>query len=419
MGCRTTLVGSMALHIHKYGGTSVGSLDRIRAVAQNVVKQREAGDDVIVVVSAMAGETNRLESLGQELSNKPKNREMDVLLSAGEQVSAALTAMALDQCGCEARSYLGWQVPIVTDANHTRARFESIETKRLKDDLAAGITPIVAGFQGVDGGGDITTIGRGGSDTSAVAIASALNAEECRIYTDVDGVYTADPRIVDDAQKLEVVFFEEMLELASLGSKVLHPRAVEYAANSGVTLRVLSSFIEGQGTLITFEDANMERPVVSGIAHAIDEAKLTVVGVPDVPGVASTILGPIAGASIEVDMIVQNIGSDGTTDFTFTVKRRDYDTAKGILDGIIKDIGARDVIGDNAIVKVSVVGVGMRSHAGVATRMFDALAAEDINIQMISTSEIKISVVIAEQYLDVAVRSIHKVFDLGNNVTVA
>ena len=409
----------MALHIHKYGGTSVGNLDRIRAVAQNVVKQREAGDDVIVVVSAMAGETNRLESLGQELSNKSKNREMDVLLSAGEQVSAALTAMALDQCGCEARSYLGWQVPIVTDANHTRARFESIETKRLKDDLAAGITPIVAGFQGVDGGGDITTIGRGGSDTSAVAIASALNAAECRIYTDVDGVYTADPRIVDDAQKLEVVFFEEMLELASLGSKVLHPRAVEYAANSGVTLRVLSSFIEGQGTLITFEDANMERPVVSGIAHAIDEAKLTVVGVPDVPGVASTILGPIAGASIEVDMIVQNIGSDGTTDFTFTVKRRDYDTAKGILDGIIKDIGARDVIGDNAIVKVSVVGVGMRSHAGVATRMFDALAAEDINIQMISTSEIKISVVIAEQYLDVAVRSIHKVFDLGNNVTVA
>ena len=409
----------MALHIHKYGGTSVGNLDRIRAVAQNVVKQREAGDDVIVVVSAMAGETNRLESLGQELSNKPKNREMDVLLSAGEQVSAALTAMALDQCGCEARSYLGWQVPIVTDANHTRARFESIETKRLKDDLAAGITPIVAGFQGVDGGGDITTIGRGGSDTSAVAIASALNAAECRIYTDVDGVYTADPRIVDDAQKLEVVFFEEMLELASLGSKVLHPRAVEYAANSGVTLRVLSSFIEGQGTLITFEDANMERPVVSGIAHAIDEAKLTVVGVPDVPGVASTILGPIAGASIEVDMIVQNIGSDGTTDFTFTVKRRDYDTAKGILDGIIKDIGAREVIGDNAIVKVSVVGVGMRSHAGVATRMFDALAAEDINIQMISTSEIKISVVIAEQYLDVAVRSIHKVFDLGNNVTVA
>jgi len=409
----------MALHIHKYGGTSVGNLDRIRAVAQNVVKQREAGDDVIVVVSAMAGETNRLESLGQEVSNKPKNREMDVLLSAGEQVSAALTAMALDQCGCEARSYLGWQVPIVTDANHTRARFESIETKRLKDDLAAGITPIVAGFQGVDGGGDITTIGRGGSDTSAVAIASALNAAECRIYTDVDGVYTADPRIVDDAQKLEVVFFEEMLELASLGSKVLHPRAVEYAANSGVTLRVLSSFIEGQGTLITFEDANMERPVVSGIAHAIDEAKLTVVGVPDVPGVASTILGPIAGASIEVDMIVQNIGSDGTTDFTFTVKRRDYDTAKGILDGVIKDIGARDVIGDNAIVKVSVVGVGMRSHAGVATRMFDALAAEDINIQMISTSEIKISVVIAEQYLDVAVRSIHKVFDLGNNVTVA
>ena len=404
----------MTLHIHKYGGTSVGSLDRIRAVAGNVAKRRDAGDDVVVVVSAMAGETNRLESLGQELSDQPKAREMDVLLSAGEQVSAALTAMALDQLGCRARSYLGWQVPIVTDTNHMKARFECIETKRLKEDLAASVIPVVAGFQGVDAGGDITTVGRGGSDTSAVAIAAALNADECRIYTDVDGVYTADPRIVDGARKMEVVSFEEMLELASLGSKVLHPRAVEYAANSGVTLRVLSSFNEGKGTLITFEDANMEQPVVSGIAHAIDEAKLTVVGVPDVPGVASTILGPIADASIEVDMIVQNIGSDGTTDFTFTVKRRDYDTAKGILSGLLKDLGARDVLGDNAIVKVSVVGVGMRSHAGVATRMFNALAEENINIQMISTSEIKISVVIAERYLELAVRSIHKVFELEN-----
>ena len=404
----------MTLHVHKYGGTSVGSLDRIRAVAESVAMRRKSGDDVVVVVSAMAGETNRLETLGQELSERPKAREMDVLLSAGEQVSAALTAMALDQLGCKARSYLGWQVPIVTDTNHTKARFESIETKRLKEDLAACVTPVVAGFQGVDAGGDITTIGRGGSDTSAVAIAAALNADECRIYTDVDGVYTADPRIVDDAQKMDLISFEEMLELASLGSKVLHPRAVEYAANSGVTLRVLSSFNEGRGTLITFEDAKMEQPVVSGIAHAIDEAKLTVVGVPDVPGVASTILGPIADASIEVDMIVQNIGSDGTTDFTFTVKRRDYDTAKGILNGVIKDLGARDLIGDKAIVKVSVVGVGMRSHAGVATRMFNALAEENINIQMISTSEIKISVVIAERYLELAVRSIHKVFDLGN-----
>ena len=404
----------MTLHVHKYGGTSVGSLDRIRAIAENVVTRRKAGDDVVVVVSAMAGETNRLESLGHELSDRPKAREMDVLLSAGEQVSAALTAMALDQLGCKARSYLGWQVPIVTDTNHTKARFESIETKLLKEDLAASVIPVVAGFQGVDAAGDITTIGRGGSDTSAVAIAAALNADECRIYTDVDGVYTADPRIVDDAQKMDLVSFEEMLELASLGSKVLHPRAVEYAANSGVTLRVLSSFNEGRGTLITFEDAKMEQPVVSGIAHAIDEAKLTVVGVPDVPGVASTILGPIADASIEVDMIVQNIGSDGTTDFTFTVKRRDYDTAKGILNGVIKDVGARDLIGDKAIVKVSVVGVGMRSHAGVATRMFNALAEENINIQMISTSEIKISVVIAERYLELAVRSIHKVFDLGN-----
>ena len=404
----------MTLHIHKYGGTSVGSLDRIRAVAGNVAKRRDAGDDVVVVVSAMAGETNRLESLGQELSHQPKAREMDVLLSAGEQVSAALTAMALDQLGYRARSYLGWQVPIVTDTNHMKARFECIETKRLKEDLAASVIPVVAGFQGIDAGGDITTVGRGGSDTSAVAIAAALNADECRIYTDVDGVYTADPRIVDGARKMEVVSFEEMLELASLGSKVLHPRAVEYAANSGVTLRVLSSFNEGEGTLITFEDANMEQPVVSGIAHAIDEAKLTVVGVPDVPGVASTILGPIADASIEVDMIVQNIGSDGTTDFTFTVKRRDYDTAKGILSGLLKDLGARDVLGDNAIVKVSVVGVGMRSHAGVATRMFNALAEENINIQMISTSEIKISVVIAERYLELAVRSIHKVFELEN-----
>ena len=404
----------MTLHIHKYGGTSVGSLDRIRAIAENVVTRRKAGDDVVVVVSAMAGETNRLESLGHELSDRPKAREMDVLLSAGEQVSAALTAMALDQLGCKARSYLGWQVPIVTDTNHTKARFESIETKLLKEDLAASVIPVVAGFQGVDAAGDITTIGRGGSDTSAVAIAAALNADECRIYTDVDGVYTADPRIVDDAQKMDLVSFEEMLELASLGSKVLHPRAVEYAANSGVTLRVLSSFNEGRGTLITFEDAKMEQPVVSGIAHAIDEAKLTVVGVPDVPGVASTILGPIADASIEVDMIVQNIGSDGTTDFTFTVKRRDYDTAKRILNGVIKDLGARDLIGDKAIVKVSVGGVGMRSHAGVATRMFNALAEENINIQMISTSEIKISVVIAERYLELAVRSIHKVFDLGN-----
>ena len=404
----------MTLHIHKYGGTSVGSLDRIRAVAGNVAKRRDAGDDVVVVVSAMAGETNRLESLGQELSDQPKAREMDVLLSAGEQVSAALTAMALDQLGCRARSYLGWQVPIVTDTNHMKARFECIETKRLKEDLAASVIPVVAGFQGIDAGGDITTVGRGGSDTSAVAIAAALNADECRIYTDVDGVYTADPRIVDGARKMEVVSFEEMLELASLGSKVLHPRAVEYAANSGVTLRVLSSFNEGRGTLITFEDAKMEQPVVSGIAHAIDEAKLTVVGVPDVPGVASTILGPIADASIEVDMIVQNIGSDGTTDFTFTVKRRDYDTAKGILNGVIKDLGARDLIGDKAIVKVSVDGVGMRSHAGVATRMFNALAEENINIQMISTSEIKISVVIAERYLELAVRSIHEVFDLGN-----
>ena len=404
----------MTLHIHKYGGTSVGSLDRIRAVAGNVAKRRDAGDDVVVVVSAMAGETNRLESLGQELSDQPKAREMDVLLSAGEQVSAALTAMALDQLGYRARSYLGWQVPIVTDTNHMKARFECIETKRLKEDLAASVIPVVAGFQGIDAGGDITTVGRGGSDTSAVAIAAALNADECRIYTDVDGVYTADPRIVDGARKMEVVSFEEMLELASLGSKVLHPRAVEYAANSGVTLRVLSSFNEGEGTLITFEDANMEQPVVSGIAHAIDEAKLTVVGVPDVPGVASTILGPIADASIEVDMIVQNIGSDGTTDFTFTVKRRDYDTAKGILSGLLKDLGARDVLGDNAIVKVSVVGVGMRSHAGVATRMFNALAEENINIQMISTSEIKISVVIAERYLELAVRSIHKVFELEN-----
>ena len=407
----------MSLHVHKYGGTSVGSVERINAVADRICAARAEGNDVIVVVSAMSGETNRLQGLGFDIANRPAPREMDVLLSAGEQVSISLVAMALMERGVEARSYLGWQLRVRTDDNHMKARIESIDTDGLREDLAAGVVPVIAGFQGVAASGEITTIGRGGSDPSAVAVAAAIEADECRIYTDVDGVYTADPRIVEDAHRMDVVSFEEMLELASLGSKVLHPRAVEFAANYAVTLRVLSSFEDGPGTLITLEDKTMEQPVVSGIAHSLDEAKLTLLGVPDVPGVASKILGPVGRASIEVDMIVQNVGADGTTDFTFTVKRADYDKGREMLNEIMAELGAREVIGDDKIVKVSVVGVGMRSHAGVATTMFDALAGENINIQMISTSEIKISVVIAERYLELAVRAIHDAFGLGTNTS--
>ena len=402
----------MSLYVYKFGGTSVGTIERINAVADRIGASYSKGDKIVVVVSAMSGETNRLQALGSEISQKTSGREIDVLLSSGEQVSVSLLALALNERGLMARSYLGWQVKVKTDENHSKARIESIDVGALEECLRTGLIPVVAGFQGVTKKSDISTIGRGGSDVSAVAVAAAIKADECHIYTDVDGVYTADPRIVEDATRMDRISFEEMLELASLGSKVLHPRAVEFAANYSVTLRVLSSFEDGPGTLITLEDVEMEQPVVSGIAHTVDEAKLTLLGVPDVPGVASRILGPIGRASIEVDMIVQNVGADGSTDFTFTVRRSDYESANKILTKLMGELGAREVAGDKKIAKVSVVGVGMRSHAGVATKMFDALAAENINIQMISTSEIKISIVIAERYLELAVRAIHDVFEL-------
>ncbi len=403
----------MALIVQKYGGTSVGDVERIQGVARRVARYKEAGHDVVVVVSAMSGETNRLMALGQQIGgDKPLPRELDVLLSSGEQVTIALLSMALMQLGVSAKSLLGDQVAVHTDSAFGKARIERIDTQTLKADLDQGVVPVVAGFQGVNGDGDITTLGRGGSDTSAVALAAALHADECEICTDVDGVYTADPRIIKDARRLDQVTFEEMLELASLGSKVLHPRSVEFAGRYKVPLRVLSTFQEGPGTLITMEMDNMEQAIVSGIAHALDEAKITVAGVPDIPGVASKILGPIGRKNIEVDMILQNTGADGLTDFTFTVKRQDFAEALATLENMAKEFSAREISGDDAIAKVSIVGVGMRSHAGVATRMFDALAAENINIQMISTSEIKISVVVAERYMELAVRALHAEFEL-------
>ena len=405
----------MALYVQKYGGTSVGSPERIRAVAERVKRFRQNGDDVVVVVSAMSGETNRLSALASEMSSSPAAKELDVLLASGEQVTIALLSMAIHELGLDARSFLGSQVRILTNSNYSKARIEHIEQEPLRNALAAGQVPIVAGFQGVTSDGEVTTFGRGGSDTTAVALAAALGVTECQIYTDVDGVYTTDPRIVQDARRLETVTFEEMLELASLGSKELHPRSVEFAGKYNVALRVLSSFEEGPGTLITTEETAMEQPIVSGLAHTRDEAKLTMLGVPDIPGIASRILGPVAGANIEVDMIVQNIGADGLTDFTFTVNRSDFEEALALLEPIREATGAREVVSDDSIAKVSVVGVGMRSHAGVATQMFDALAAENINIQMISTSEIKISVVIAERYLELAVRAIHSAFGLQND----
>lgn len=403
----------MALVVQKYGGTSVADAERIQAVADRIVTFRDAGNQVVVVVSAMSGETNRLEALGQSIVKNPLDREMDVLLASGEQVTIALLSMALHERGCVAKSYLGDQVCIRTDGNFGKARIRDIDTKGLKADIEAGITPVIAGFQGVDESGNLNTLGRGGSDTTAVAIAAALKVDECQICTDVDGVYTADPGVVDDAHRLEQVTFEEMLELASLGSKVLHPRSVEFAGKYNVPLRVLSTFQDGPGTLITTEKTTMEQPIVSGIAYARDEAKITMSGVPDIPGVASKILGPVGRSGVEVDMIVQNTGADGLTDFTFTVKRGDYEGTLALLEPLRVKLGARELAGDNKIAKVSVVGVGMRSHAGVATRMFDALAAENINILMISTSEIKISVVVAERYLELAVRCIHAEFDLG------
>ncbi len=403
----------MPLVVQKYGGTSVADADHIQRVAARVVQSVRAGDRVVVVVSAMGGETDRLQNLGMAMSQRPPAREMDVLLAAGEQVSIALLSMALTSLGQPSRSFLASQIRIRTDSNHRKARIEHIDTDSLTEALAEGVVPVVAGFQGIDCAGNLTTLGRGGSDTTAVAVAAALGADECQICTDVDGVYTADPRIARDARRLEVVTFEEMLELASLGSKVLHPRSVEFAGRYRVPLRVLSTFEKGAGTLITMENQAMEEPLVSGIAYARDEAKITMSGVPDVPGVASKIIGPVGRTPIEVDMIVQNTGADGLTDFTFTVKREDFDRTLEMLGPVTAALGARELSGDNRIAKVSAVGRGMRSHAGVAARFFDALAAENINIQMISTSEIKISVVVAERYLELAVRALHAEFGLS------
>lgn len=398
--------------MQKYGGTSVRDIERIEAVAARVGASAAAGDAVVVVVSAMAGETDRLLQLARDINESPRGRELDVLLSTGEQVTIALLAMALHAAGVKARSFTGPQVRISTDAAHNKARIIEIEADRIKQALAAGEVVVVAGFQGVNETGDITTLGRGGSDTTAVALAAALEADECQIYTDVDGVYTTDPRLVPEARRLERVTYEEMLEMASLGAKVLQIRSVEFASKYRVALRVLSSFEDGPGTLITSEDNIMEEALLSGVTLNRDEAKLTMLGVPDRPGVASAILGPIADANIEVDMILQNMGADGTTDFTFTVHRNDHELAMSILEKISAELGARAIEGDNKIVKISVVGVGMRSHAGIASRMFSALASEGINIQMISTSEIKISVVVDEKYSELGVRTLHSAFEL-------
>jgi aspartate kinase len=405
----------MALIVQKFGGTSVGTVERIEQVADKVKKFRDAGDDLVVVLSAMSGETNRLIDLAKQISgeDQPVPRELDVIVSTGEQVTIALLAMALIKRGVPAVSYTGNQVRILTDSAHNKARILQIDDQKIRGDLKAGRVVVVAGFQGVDEHGNITTLGRGGSDTTGVALAAALKADECQIYTDVDGVYTTDPRVVSVAQRLDKITFEEMLEMASLGSKVLQIRAVEFAGKYNVPLRVLHSFKEGPGTLITIdEEETMEQPIISGIAFNRDEAKLTIRGVPDTPGVAFKILGPISAANIEVDMIVQNVAHDNTTDFTFTVHRNDYQAAQTVLEKTAAEIGAREVIGDTKIAKVSIVGVGMRSHAGVASRMFEALAKESINIQMISTSEIKVSVVIEEKYLELAVRALHTAFEL-------
>jgi aspartate kinase len=404
----------MALIVQKYGGTSVGSVERIKNVARRVVHWKARGHQLVVVLSAMAGETNRLIALAKEIQVNPDPRELDVMLSTGEQVTIALLSMALKEQGLQARSYTGAQVKILTDSAYTKARILAIDEQKILAALDHDEVVVVAGFQGVDEAGNITTLGRGGSDTTGVALAAALKADECQIYTDVDGVYTADPRIVPDARRLRTITFEEMLELASLGSKVLQIRSVEFAGKYRVRLRVLSSFEEeGEGTLITFEeDANMEQAIISGIASNRDEAKITILGVPDRPGIAYQILGPIGDANIDVDMIVQNVGHDGLTDFSFTVHRSDYQKALDVLKPVRAHINARDIVSGDTIAKVSIVGVGMRSHAGIASTAFRALAEEGINIQMISTSEIKVSVVIDEKYTELAVRVLHKVFNL-------
>ena len=404
----------MALIVQKYGGTSVGSAERIEHVAEKVIKAKAAGHQVVVVVSAMSGETNRLVNLALSVNENPDPRELDVLLSTGEQVTIALLAMALIKRGCDARSYTGAQVHIRTDSAYNKARILDIDRSRVEKDLAAGRVVVVAGFQGIDENGHITTLGRGGSDTTAVALAAALKADECQIYTDVDGVYTTDPRVVPEARRLTRITFEEMLEMASLGSKVLQIRSVEFAGKYNVPLRVLSSFEEGEGTLISYEEESMEQAQISGIAFNRDEAKITILGVPDQPGVAYNILGPVGEANVEVDMIIQNVGADGTTDFTFTVHRNDYQKTLDILNKVSAELGAREVSGDDKIVKISLVGVGMRSHAGIASTMFGALAKEGINIRMIATSEIKISVVVDEKYLELGVRALHTAFGLAS-----
>jgi aspartate kinase len=412
----------MALIVQKFGGTSVGSAERIRNVALRVAKWRAAGHQIAIVPSAMAGETNRLIGLAREIQATPDPRELDVVASTGEQVTIGLLAMALMEQGVKARSYTGAQVRVLTDSAFTKARITSIDQERLRADFAAGIVPVVAGFQGIDAAGNITTLGRGGSDTSAVALAAALGADECQIFTDVDGVYTTDPRIVPEARRLKTITFEEMLEMASLGSKVLQIRSVEFAGKTRVRLRVLSSLTPPDipideeavsGTLITFEeDDNMEQAVISGVAFNRDEAKITVTGVPDRPGIAYAILGPIADANVDVDMIIQNASVQGHTDFSFTVHRNDYEKAMSIVRNVASHVGAKDLVGDNRICKVSMVGVGMRSHVGIASQMFRTLAEEGINIEMISTSEIKISVVVDEKYLELAVRVLHRAFGL-------
>ncbi|WGL16616.1 aspartate kinase [Microbulbifer bruguierae] len=406
----------MSLFVQKYGGTSVGSIERIEAVADKVAGFKAQGHDMVVVLSAMSGETNRLIDLARQIQEHPDPREMDVLVSTGEQVTIALLSMALKKRGYDACSYTGGQVKILTDNAHTKARIQRIDVERMRRDLDAGKVVVVAGFQGVDDEGNITTLGRGGSDTTGVALAAALDATECQIYTDVDGVYTTDPRVVDSARRLDRITFEEMLEMASLGSKVLQIRAVEFAGKYKVPLRVLSTFEEGGGTLISLDEENneMEQPVVSGIAFNRDEAKLTIRGVPDTPGVACRILAPVGAENIEVDVIVQNISAvDGTTDFTFTVHRNDLSKARKVLERVAEELGAREVVSDDKIAKVSIVGVGMRSHANVASRMFEALGEDNINIQMITTSEIKISVIIDERYLELAVRALHSAFELS------
>lgn len=404
----------MSLFVQKFGGTSVGDTDRIKAVAEKVAGFRDQGHDVVVVVSAMSGETNRLIGLASEMQAEPDPREMDVLVSTGEQVTIALLCMALKSKGYEARSYTGGQVKILTDNSHTKARIQDIDKASMEADLNAGRVVVVAGFQGVDEVGNITTLGRGGSDTTGVALAAALKADECQIYTDVDGVYTTDPRVAESAQRLDKITFEEMLEMASLGSKVLQIRAVEFAGKYNVPLRVLSTFKEGPGTLITLDEeySDMEQPLVSGIAFNRDEAKLSVLGIPDSPGVAAKLLSAIGNANIEIDVIVQNVAANQANDLTFTVHRNELVKAKEVLDGVAGGLGAKEVLSDDKIAKVSIVGVGMRSHAGVASTMFKTLADEGINIQMITTSEIKISVIIDEKYLELAVRALHTAFGL-------